>query len=150
FASRGQSLTRTDVLGVSFALDLGPRPLQKWEWQTFLAAAIASLLRKVPQPREAEGLLRGATPLGFEPRITPPKGAVLPLHHGVKSAGRFTIFDGATEVATRGTKNSKSRRERSPLAGLRQPGAVALQSKSGRRCYSLGFGRRMSTVVPLP
>src|SRR5437868_14315822 len=24
-----------------------------------------------------------ATPLGFEPRITPPKGAVLPLHHGV-------------------------------------------------------------------
>jgi hypothetical protein len=27
--------------------------------------------------------LGGATPLGFEPRITPPKGAVLPLHHGV-------------------------------------------------------------------
>ena len=26
---------------------------------------------------------RVATPLGFEPRITPPKGAVLPLHHGV-------------------------------------------------------------------
>ena len=24
-----------------------------------------------------------ATPLGFEPRITPPKGAVLPLHYGV-------------------------------------------------------------------
>src|ERR1041384_7785517 len=24
-----------------------------------------------------------ATPLGFEPRITPPKGAVIPLHHGV-------------------------------------------------------------------
>src|SRR5437868_14310094 len=91
-----------------------------------------------------------ATPLGFEPRITPPKGAVLPLHHGVKAAGRFTIFDGATEVATRETKNSKSRRQRSPLGGIRQPGAVALQSKSGRRCYSLGFGRRMSTVVPLP
>src|SRR5438034_11205785 len=31
-----------------------------------------------------------ATPLGFEPRITPPKGAVLPLHHGVS---RFAILD---------------------------------------------------------
>src|SRR5207237_6991789 len=31
-----------------------------------------------------------ATPLGFEPRITPPKGAVLPLHHGVS---RFRILD---------------------------------------------------------
>ncbi len=36
-----------------------------------------------------------ATPLGFEPRITPPKGAVLPLHHGVISIGdfRLAIFD---------------------------------------------------------
>ena len=25
-----------------------------------------------------------AAPLGFEPRITPPKGAVLPLHHRAK------------------------------------------------------------------
>src|SRR5207237_4496532 len=31
-----------------------------------------------------------ATPLGFEPRITPPKGAVLPLHHGVRG---FAILD---------------------------------------------------------
>ncbi len=31
-----------------------------------------------------------ATPLGFEPRITPPKGAVLPLHHGVS---RFASLD---------------------------------------------------------
>src|SRR6266403_2018412 len=31
-----------------------------------------------------------ATPLGFEPRITPPKGAVLPLHHGVSG---FAILD---------------------------------------------------------
>src|SRR5207247_10461645 len=30
-----------------------------------------------------------ATPLGFEPRITPPKGAVLPLHHGVCVFGSF-------------------------------------------------------------
>ena len=27
---------------------------------------------------------RVAAPLGFEPRITPPKGAVLPLHHRAK------------------------------------------------------------------
>ena len=36
-----------------------------------------------------------ATPLGFEPRITPPKGAVLPLHHGVCAFGildrRFSV-----------------------------------------------------------
>src|SRR5438094_5620948 len=31
----------------------------------------------------SEGAFNVATPLGFEPRITPPKGAVLPLHHGV-------------------------------------------------------------------
>src|SRR6266513_1254832 len=34
------------------------------------------------QPREGKAFYV-ATPLGFEPRITPPKGAVLPLHHGV-------------------------------------------------------------------
>ena len=37
-----------------------------------------------------ESLERLATPLGFEPRITPPKGAVLPLHHGVHG---FAILD---------------------------------------------------------
>src|SRR5206468_5952448 len=39
--------------------------------------------------------LEVATPLGFEPRITPPKGAVLPLHHGVGSICDFrsAIFD---------------------------------------------------------
>jgi hypothetical protein len=40
-------------------------------------------------------LNRVATPLGFEPRITPPKGAVLPLHHGVRGLAildwRFSI-----------------------------------------------------------
>src|SRR5438874_2895869 len=35
------------------------------------------------QPREPRRRFYVATPLGFEPRITPPKGAVLPLHHGV-------------------------------------------------------------------
>jgi hypothetical protein len=32
----------------------------------------------------ADTTFKWATPLGFEPRITPPKGAVLPLHHGVR------------------------------------------------------------------
>ena len=32
---------------------------------------------------------RLAAPLGFEPRITPPKGAVLPLHHRAKNQRRF-------------------------------------------------------------
>src|SRR5438552_908815 len=40
-------------------------------------------------PRKLSGFTR-ATPLGFEPRITPPKGAVLPLHHGVSP---FRIVD---------------------------------------------------------
>src|SRR6266545_4883259 len=35
-----------------------------------------------PQRRETQ-VFYVATPLGFEPRITPPKGAVLPLHYGV-------------------------------------------------------------------
>jgi hypothetical protein len=46
------------------------------------------------QSREAQAFYV-ATPLGFEPRITPPKGAVLPLHHGVCAFGildrRFSI-----------------------------------------------------------
>jgi putative endonuclease len=39
------------------------------------------------QPRERRRRFYVATPLGFEPRITPPKGAVLPLHHGVPGSG---------------------------------------------------------------
>ena len=39
--------------------------------------------------------LEVATPLGFEPRITPPRGAVLLLHHGVCGICdfRLAIFD---------------------------------------------------------
>src|ERR1700739_2333987 len=45
-----------------------------------------------------------ATPLGFEPRITPPKGAVLPLHHGVMRICnfRFAIFDSSAMAKIRG------------------------------------------------
>jgi putative endonuclease len=44
--------------------------------------------RSAGQPRERRRRFYVATPLGFEPRITPPKGAVLPLHHGVPG---FTV-----------------------------------------------------------
>ena len=95
-------------------------------------------------------LTRVATPLGFEPRITPPKGAVLPLHHGV--IGRPTYDsrrrNGSCNPGGRTTRDFAGNDR--PLGGVRQPGAVALQSKSGTRYYSLGFGKRMSTVVPLP
>jgi hypothetical protein len=47
-------------------------------------------LHKLPIFIGKSQLERLATPLGFEPRITPPKGAVLPLHHGVT---RFEILD---------------------------------------------------------
>src|SRR4030095_7722326 len=36
-------------------------------------------------PRRLFGVYM-ANPLGFEPRISPPKGAVLPLHHGVSQS----------------------------------------------------------------
>src|SRR5229473_2391291 len=73
-------------------------------------------------PREAAGIYV-ATPLGFEPRITPPKGAVLPLHHGVFHFG-FRIADCG-------------------FANRSAPGDA--------RNYSAdGFGKRISTVVPFP
>src|SRR5438874_10242652 len=71
-----------------------------------------------------------ATPLGFEPRITPPKGAVLPLHHGVIG---WPTYDSRRRNGSCNSRNEKVERLL-PAAG----------------CYSFGFGRRMSTVVPLP
>src|SRR5216117_200617 len=48
-------------------------------------------MMKRAQPRAPKAFgVYVATPLGFEPRITPPKGAVLPLHHGVFG---FAILD---------------------------------------------------------
>ena len=44
-----------------------------------------------------------ATPLGFEPRITPPKGAVLPLHHGVYG---FAILDWPFSIQAQSAKSS--------------------------------------------
>ena len=95
-------------------------------------------------------LTRVATPLGFEPRITPPKGAVLPLHHGVigwptydsrRRNGSCNSGGEELEIAPAGI---------TPVAAFGNRERVALQSKSGTRYYSLGFGKRMSTVVPLP
>lgn len=50
-----------------------------------------------------------ATPLGFEPRITPPKGAVLPLHHGVS---RFAILDRRFSIKAQSTKVRQQRLHR--------------------------------------
>ena len=141
---------------------------------------------------------RVATPLGFEPRITPPKGAVLPLHHGVNRladlrfstaqrklqlAGRRTYPRGRNFLSAKHPKDAKIHKrekasgsaERSPYqekfmvtrAGKNCRAVILTANKKnggenrhptigllGRlrlpRCYSLGFGRRMSTVVPLP
>ena len=45
--------------------------------------AVRCAFNKLPISIGKSAFSRVATPLGFEPRITPPKGAVLPLHHGV-------------------------------------------------------------------
>jgi putative endonuclease len=57
---------------------------ERW-WSAFSAASVDLLPRKVSKfiNRVRRKPFTRATPLGFEPRITPPKGAVLPLHHGV-------------------------------------------------------------------
>src|ERR1700756_2639378 len=57
-----------------------------------LFANVDSANQSGPKVFEIFGIYM-ATPLGFEPRITPPKGAVLPLHHGVRDPQfRFANF----------------------------------------------------------
>src|SRR5678815_3865148 len=56
------------------------------------------------QPRERRRRFYVATPLGFEPRITPPKGAVLPLHHGVC---RFAILDWRFWIKAQSAKSGR-------------------------------------------
>src|SRR4029453_8069817 len=51
-----------------------------------------------------------ATPLGFEPRITPPKGAVLPLHHGGRG---FAILDWRFSIQAQCPKFKRDRPRRS-------------------------------------
>jgi hypothetical protein len=60
---------------------------------------------------------------------------------------RFSTAQRKLQLAGRRTRDRADKNR--PLGGVRQPGAVALQSKSETRYYSLGFGKRMSTVVPL-
>jgi Fe-S cluster assembly ATP-binding protein len=60
---------------------------------------------------------RMATPLGFEPRITPPKGAVLPLHHGVS---RFRILDWRFWIKSQSAK-SDGRNSLGPNDGSQIP-----------------------------
>src|SRR6266550_4825013 len=92
----------------------------------------------------------GATPLGFEPRITPPKGAVLPLHHGVIGWPTYDSRRRNGSCNSRGEELEIAPAGITPVAAFGNRERVALQSKSGTRYYSLGFGKRMSTVVPLP
>ena len=54
-----------------------------------------------------------ATPLGFEPRITPPKGAVLPLHHGVSG---FAILDWRFSIQAQCPKSKRDRAYAEQLA----------------------------------
>src|SRR2546429_1467646 len=88
-----------------------------------------TLFRSHAQPCEAKAFYV-ATPLGFEPRITPPKGAVLPLHHGVIG---WPTYDSRRRNGSCNSRNEKVERLL-PAAG----------------CYSLCFGRRNATGVPLP
>ena len=62
--------------------------------------------------------LGGATPLGFEPRITPPKGAVLPLHHGVIGRPTYDSRRRNGSCNSGGTNNSRFCRQRSPLGDV--------------------------------
>src|ERR1051325_1793497 len=70
----------------------------------FFRQQLRHYLAKFP-PGEVTSVQRPvyvATPLGFEPRITPPKGAVLPLHHGVNaSAFRFAPCVGTQDRQSR-------------------------------------------------
>src|SRR5438477_6141161 len=90
-------------------------------------------------------LTRVATPLGFEPRITPPKGAVLPLHHGVNWLAdlRFSTARRKLQLCAMKTLCVVS----TQMSGTRR--SVSLHCRD-LADYSLGFGRRMSIVVPLP
>src|ERR1051325_1651517 len=51
-----------------------------------------------------------ATPLGLEPRITPPKGAVLPLHHGVPAQTLFGHFSRKRNIGAHMDKAANNRR----------------------------------------
>src|SRR5437868_12779255 len=82
-----------------------------------------------------------ATPLGFEPRITPPKGAVLPLHHGVL----------AHQICDWRSQGDRSRSTPRLQLVCKSPSAICkLHFNRCRLGYSAGFGKRISTVVPLP
>src|SRR5437868_11830413 len=95
-----------------------------------------------------------ATPLGFEPRITPPKGAVLPLHHGVIRIHDFRCGNGSCNsrseklVRARIVGRSSWPPTKSNGGEDRRP-TIALVKTTSPLGYSPGLGKRISTVVPL-
>lgn len=81
---------------------------------------------------ELRASLYVATPLGFEPRITPPKGAVLPLHHGVSQGDfRLTILD----------QTAIGKMQHKRVFGPRNPKAFGLHSHytTGIRIHDFRF-----------
>ena|SRR5205814_1730834 len=123
-------------------------------------------------------ILRGY-PAWIRTKNNASKGRCVTVTPRGKSAGRFTIFDGATEVATGAARNlthaddissplntpkdAKIHRRKKPSGSAerrptkrrnggenRRPTIGLMGRLRPPRCYSLGFGRRMSTVVPLP
>ena len=71
----------------------------------FLNCCYAASWRASPERGGNPFSQRVATPLGFEPRITPPKGAVLPLHHGVSGSA---ILDRRFSIKAQSTKCGRS------------------------------------------
>ena len=69
-----------------------------------------------------------ATPLGFEPRITPPKGAVLPLHHGVRDP-RFRFANFASGAIPKVNSRSGGAVLDPEITALTNPNAEQLVTK---------------------
>ncbi len=69
----------------------------------------ASALMKLAFAQSENRFLESGYPAWIRTKNNASKGRCVTVTPRGKSAGRFTIFDGATEVATRGTKNLPTR-----------------------------------------
>jgi len=86
---------------------------------------------------KAFGVRRG-TPLDSKPKNNASKGRCVTVTPRVIGCRLRFSSGGNGKLQLGGTKQSRDfAGQRSPLGDVRQPGAVALQSKSGTRCYSL-------------
>jgi hypothetical protein len=100
-------------------------------------------------PRKPSGFRRGY-PAWIRTKNNASKGRCVTVTPRGNRLADLRFSTAQRKLQLGGTNNSRFCRQKSPLGDVRQPGAVALQSKSGTRCYSRGLGRRMSIVVPLP